>query len=69
MNLADEVEQHRGALTVPELARLLSLSEKLIYRLVRQGRLPAVRIGTSVRLDPAVTAAWIRGHATVKSSK
>ncbi len=66
LRLASDVEGFKAALTVRELSRLLSLSEKLIYRLIRQGKLPALRVGTSVRLDPAVTANWIRCHVTGK---
>lgn len=69
MRLADELEKRKNALTVRELALLLSLSEKLLYRLIRQGTLPALRVGASVRLDPTVTANWIRGarHRQMKS--
>jgi excisionase family DNA binding protein len=66
MRLADELEKRKNALTVRELALLLSLSEKLLYRLIRQGALPALRVGTSVRLDPTVTANWIRGRVTAR---
>jgi excisionase family DNA binding protein len=66
IRLADELERRKNALTVRELALLLSLSEKLIYRLIRQGVLSALRVGTSVRLDPSVTANWIRGRVTVR---
>jgi excisionase family DNA binding protein len=69
MNLADEIERHDGALTVQELARILTISEKLLYRLIRQGRLPALRIGTAIRLDPGVTADWVRARLTVKSNR
>ena len=65
LRLADELEKRKNALTVRELL-LLSLSEKLLYRLIRQGTLPALRVGASVRLDPNVTANWIRGRVTAR---
>jgi len=37
-------------LTVDEVAALLRVSSMTIYRLIKQGELPAVRIGKSFRL-------------------
>lgn len=60
-----DIESSKRALTVRDLAEILSLSEKVLYRLIRQGKLPALRVGTSVRLDPAATAKWIRARVTI----
>ena len=46
-------------MTVPELAKLLSLSKVSLYELVKRGRLPALKIGGSIRLDPKQTAEWL----------
>jgi excisionase family DNA binding protein len=37
-------------LTVNEVAELLRLSDMTVYRLIKKGELPAVRIGRSYRL-------------------
>lgn len=39
--------------TVPEVADWLRLTVPRVYELVREGALPAVRIGRQIRIDPA----------------
>jgi excisionase family DNA binding protein len=46
-----------------EAAEILSLSEQTVRRLTREGRLPAVRIGASVRYRDADLEAFIETHA------
>ncbi len=41
-----------GALTVEEAARLLGRSKLVVYRYIRQGRLPARRVGRSYLIQP-----------------
>lgn len=48
------LEQKSGLLTVTELAKLLSVSQRLIYQRVQSGNLPHLRIGAAVRFDPMV---------------
>jgi len=58
--LADMIENYQRALTVEEFAELVRISEKTVRRQIRAGKIPAYRIGTLVRLDPAQTAEWMR---------
>jgi len=58
-SLTDIVAAKHGAWKVDELAQLLACSEKVLYKFIRQGRLPAFRIGTLVRLDPKSTSVWL----------
>lgn len=44
-----------------EVAALLALSRSEVYRLIEQGRIPAVRIGRSVR----VPRRWVEQQAAV----
>jgi excisionase family DNA binding protein len=46
-------------LTVGETAALLSASKEKTYRLVREGALPAHRIGGSIRIDRDELAQFI----------
>jgi excisionase family DNA binding protein len=46
-----------------EAAEILSLSEQTVRRLTREGRLPAVRIGASVRYREADLETFIETHA------
>ena len=62
MNLADSLEKRATALTVRELAKLLSISERQVYELAASNRIPSFKIGGSVRFDPSTFAAWLRGR-------
>lgn len=48
-------------LSVRDVARVLSVSEKTVRRLVHrdQGALPALRVGGSIRVDPVELEAWL----------
>lgn len=39
-------------LTVKEAADFLQITENTIYLWARQGKLPCIRFGTSIRFDP-----------------
>ena len=45
--------------TVKELADKLAVTPMTIYRLVGQGKLPAVKIGRAIRFDPDAVAAFL----------
>jgi len=59
-SLADFVESKPRALTVRDLAGLLSVSERLVYRMASERRIPSFRICGSIRFDPLATARWLR---------
>jgi excisionase family DNA binding protein len=46
-------------LTLKEVAKFLSLSEKTVYRLVKAGILPALKIGGQWRFEQQVLDAWL----------
>jgi excisionase family DNA binding protein len=51
--------------TVREVARRCGLSEGRVYRLVREGRFPVVRIGPgTVRFDPEAVERFIAAGGT-----
>jgi excisionase family DNA binding protein len=54
------IERHKGFITVEEFADELQVSSKSVYRLIRKGVLPAIRLGKLLRLEPVTTAAWLR---------
>ena len=49
----------RNFYTVKELAALLVVKPITIYRMVDRGQLPAIRIGKSLRFDPADIEAFL----------
>lgn len=62
-SLASLVRRRRTAWTAEELAEVLSLSRKHIYKLAKKGRMPSLRIGGAIRFDPHTTAAWLESKA------
>jgi excisionase family DNA binding protein len=62
--IAETIESRTSALTVPEFCRIFSIPRATAYSWIRDGRLPAYRVGSTVRLDPAITARWLRTRQT-----
>jgi excisionase family DNA binding protein len=53
----------------PPIAESLGVTPWRIYELVRQNRIPHVRLGRSVRFDPAKIAAWIEAGGSWKTDE
>lgn len=66
-DLASRIEKWPGALTALELATLLNMGKTAVYDMAATGRIPSIKIGATVRFDPATTAAWLRSRMTVVS--
>ena len=66
MKLADQIAVMEQALSVEQLAALLQCSKKAVYKMVQRGTLPSFRVGSMVRLDPDVTAQWLRSRSVGK---
>lgn len=49
-------------LTLPKVAKRLAISEGRAYELARQGKLPTVKVGKYVRVEPAALDTWIVQH-------
>ena len=47
-------------MTIEELERYLRFTKKTIYRLLKQGSIPAVKIGNKWRFDKEVIDKWLR---------
>jgi excisionase family DNA binding protein len=63
VSIADSLEQLDHCLNAAELARLLNVHKLTIYRLVQQGRIPALHVtGTCIRFDPRRVAEWLRAR-------
>jgi excisionase family DNA binding protein len=54
----------RMLLPIRLAAQQLSICEKTLWSLTKQGKIPAVRIGRAVRYSPADLAAWIERTKT-----
>lgn len=73
LNLIEELEARSGAIKVSDLAAILGVDDKHIYRMAARGQLPSFRVGGAVRFDPHEVANWLRlkygnqSHLTKKS--
>ena len=56
--------------TVPEVAQILRVPKLHVYRLVREGKLPAVHIGRWVRVPEEALRAWMaQGGTSVRQAQ
>lgn len=55
----DISEQSRLLLSMPEGAHRLSISPRALWQLLKNGRIPAVRVGRRVLVDPRDLTAFI----------
>jgi excisionase family DNA binding protein len=58
--LTDCLDGQRHALVVTDIAELLSISERQVYKLVAAHRIPCFKIGGLIRFDPLAISAWLR---------
>jgi excisionase family DNA binding protein len=58
--LADSLDSKTSALTVSHVAELLNISERQVYKLAAEHRIPCFKIGGSIRFDPFAVALWLR---------
>lgn len=49
-------------LSLNEVAQLLSVSRPTVYRLIRSGELPAIRVGERLRFDQADVQSYLERH-------
>jgi excisionase family DNA binding protein len=59
LHLGDDLAGRTTALTVSEVAKILSVSERQVYKLAALDELPSFRVGGALRFDPAAITAWI----------
>jgi excisionase family DNA binding protein len=59
MLIVEILRARHSAITVPELAAMLSISTRQIYKLAASNRIPNFKIGSSVRFDPAAVQKWL----------
>jgi excisionase family DNA binding protein len=56
---ASELPPESSLLTVTEVSQMMRVSKMTVYRLVRSGELPAVRIGKILRIPKAVVQSFL----------
>jgi len=61
MSIVEYLESRQRALMVSEVAELLAVSERQIYKLISENRIPgSFKVGNSIRLDGKTLAAWVK---------
>jgi excisionase family DNA binding protein len=60
----DSTPQLPRLLTAQTLAEHLDLPLWRVYELAREGQIPHLRIGRSLRFDPVAVSGWIRQGGT-----
>jgi excisionase family DNA binding protein len=60
MGLADSLHGRSRALTVTDVATLLSVSPRQVYKLAAEHRIPCFKVGGSIRFDPVSIAGCLR---------
>ena len=65
MLLAEIVEGKKEALRVAEVAQILDVSIKKIYRMAAKGQIPSLKISSSIRFDPHDIAVWLRNQSSI----
>lgn len=61
MTLAEQLRSKNKALTVEELADLLGVAIRTLYKEVEDDHIPFFRVRTSIRFDPDQIADWLEG--------
>ncbi len=59
MSLAEQLRSKKRALTVEELADLLGVAIRTLYKEVEDDHIPFFRVRTSIRFDPYQIADWL----------
>jgi excisionase family DNA binding protein len=67
MILADIIEGKKEALRVAEIAPILGVSIRTIYRMAAKGQIPSVKTSHTLRFDPHDTATWLRNLSKANS--
>ena len=60
LDIASYIEDLDRALTACELAKLLGVAKSTLYDRAKSGRIPHIRLGTSIRFDCYEIARWLR---------
>jgi excisionase family DNA binding protein len=62
--IAEQLESHKGAMGLSELAEMLNVSYDTVYKWARGYGLPATKIAGTYWVDPVLAARWWLNHST-----
>jgi excisionase family DNA binding protein len=64
LTIVEQIAARTSALTLNEFADTMQIDYNTAYDMWRDGRLPGMKVGSSIRLDPAITAEWLRQRSS-----
>lgn len=67
MTLVEQLRSKKKALTVEELADILCVAIRTLYKEVEDDHIPFFRVRTSIRFDPHQIADWLEGKMPAHS--
>jgi excisionase family DNA binding protein len=67
MTLVEQLRARKKALTVEELADLLGIAVRTLYKEVEDGHVPFFRVRTSIRFDAHQVAEWLEAKMPSQS--
>lgn len=60
-SIVEEIESHKGLLTVNDMARIFDVSSNVIYKAIDDGKIPTLIVPFGgKRFDPKTILFWIR---------
>lgn len=62
--LVEYFRSRKAMMRAGEFAEIMSISERQVRSLIQTGRLPGIRIGGSIRIDPYEIARWLDSKRT-----
>jgi excisionase family DNA binding protein len=68
-NMLEALRAKRSAMTVKELADILSLSQREIYKLAASNQIPHFKVGSSVRFEPSMVLAWLEARMLIPATR
>ena len=67
--MLEELKAKRSAMTVKEVAEILSLSQREIYKLAASNQIPHFKIGSSVRFEPSMVLVWLEERMLMPTAR
>jgi hypothetical protein len=64
LTIIEIIEAKTSAFPLAEFAGMYGIDYGTAWDMVKSGRLPATKVGSSWRLDPVITAQWLRQRTT-----
>jgi excisionase family DNA binding protein len=60
--VAKALRARQALLTTSDVSKLLGIHRETLYQWIRDGRIPAMRIGRNLKFDPAALAVWLEAR-------